>query len=90
MTPVHKTPTKEAYDTTLPKLYNKATDRAAAAKRNLSRLRFDVTDPSDVACARPAPYPLPPLPVFTLPVRGFSEALRSVGGQVIRQIQDYK
>ena len=84
MTPIHKLPTKEAYDTTLPKLYHKATP----APRPLSRLRLDVADPSDVARMRP--YEPLPAPAFGIPCRPYSEALRGVGGQVLRMLQPYK
>ena len=85
MTPFVKIPTKEVYDTTLPKLYHKAT----TTPRPLSRLRLDVTDPSDVARMRPREYQ--PARPFAPPVRAYSDAFRAVGGEVVRvQQQDYK
>lgn len=83
MTPIHKTPTREVYDTTATRLYQKA-----AVPRPVSKLRLDMPDPSDVARMRPL-EPLP-LPVYTVPVRAYSAAFRAVGGEVVRIQQPYK
>ena len=81
MTPTVKIPTIAVFDTQPPV-------RVFPNRRNLNRLRFDVSEDSDVAQMRPLEPR--PAPVFTVPARPYSEALRGIGGQVIRTVEPYK
>ena len=81
MTPTVKIPTIAVFDTQPPV-------RVFPNRRNLNRLRFDVSEDSDVAQMR-APEPLG-LRINGTPVRGYSGALGSVSGSVARNQQPYK
>ena len=79
MTPITKIPTIAVIGTPAPVII---------VRRNLSRLHLYASGVADVAQMRPL-EPLP-APAFTVPCRPYSEALRGVGGQVVRVVQPYK